>query len=135
MRIYFDENFPRQLAAGFREFEHGDKGGNIDVIHVLDEFDKGTPDETWIPDIARKHGCMITQDRNIHRLPHQWRLCSAYKVGVFFFQPRKSPPFGYWDWVEKVFKHWQEIKQAASRQQAPFAFLAKPAKRTLESML
>ena len=67
MRIYFDENFSPYLARAFRELEKGRPGDGIEVIHMTEEFERGTPDEEWLPAIAMKHGCVLTQDLNIQR--------------------------------------------------------------------
>ena len=67
MRIYFDENFSPRVAAGMREFQNPRPSEGVTVIWNPDEFEKGAQDEDWIPQVAAKHGIVLTQDLNIHR--------------------------------------------------------------------
>ncbi len=133
MRIYFDENFSPHIARAFRELEKGRPGDAVEVCHITEEFARGTADEIWLPAIAMKHGCIITQDLNIRRTRLLWEICEKNKIGVFFFRPPKKEKYDYWGWVNKVFLHWAEIKYRAKSARRPFAFCADPQKTKLVS--
>lgn len=75
MRIYFDENFSHRIASGMSEFQKARQSENVSVIWSPDEFERGAADEEWIPQVASKHGVVLTQDLNIHRTRAQWDLC------------------------------------------------------------
>ncbi|MEM7673514.1 MAG: hypothetical protein AAF212_09255, partial [Verrucomicrobiota bacterium] len=120
MRVYFDENFSTHLTAGFDCFQKGRKRESIEVFHITQDFAQGCADEDWIPGVAKKHGCVITQDLNIHRRKYQWELCKLHKVGFFFFDQPKKRPYSYWDWIDQVFKRWPAIKDISLNRPRPF---------------
>lgn len=107
-------------CSGLAELQRGRPNEGFSVIHSPDEFGRGCADEDWIPQIAAKHGVIITQDINIYRVDAQWDLCKNNKLGVFFFKPPAG--WGYWMIVNEIVRRWAEIKNlsAASR---PFGFL------------
>ena len=122
MKIYFDENFSPHLVAGFRAFQEGRRSEYFEVLHVVDDFGQGCEDKKWISGVAQRHGCVITQDLNIHRRKYQWDLCRKYKVGMFFFNQPKKKKFDYWRWIEQVFKFWNQIKEISKTAERPFGY-------------
>lgn len=132
MKIYFDENFSPHLAEGMKAFQSGRRAEDTDVVWIPDEFERGCPDETWIPAIAQKHGVVITQDQNIHRVRAQAALCRQNKIGIIFLKRPKKEGLGYWTMIETIVKHWSAIKVAARETERPFAFILDPAKAKLE---
>lgn len=46
----------------------------IKVYSNVDEFERGVPDEEWIPAVGKNDGIVITQDLNIHLTRHQREL-------------------------------------------------------------
>ena len=133
MRLYFDENFAPKLAHGFREFQAGRPSEEFEVFHLADEFARGTPDEEWLPAVASRHGCVLTQDLNISRTRLLWQLCQQNKIGIYFFRQPKSVKFGYWDWIAKILEVWPEIKSSAKISTRPFAFFVEPHRKKLIS--
>jgi hypothetical protein len=131
MRLYFDENFSQHLANGFKAFQQGRLAEDIEVYHLTEEFPRGTKDEIWLPGIAQRHGCILTQDVNIHRTQLLWELCTDNKIGVFFFRPPKKKKYDYWGWATKVFAMWPYIKNAAKDTPRPFAFYIEDSKSKL----
>jgi PIN like domain len=131
MRLYFDENFAPQLVRGFHEFERGRPSEGIEVRHLTDEFARGTPDEEWLPGLASRHGCVLTQDLNISRTRLLWQLCEQNRIGIFFFRQPKKRKLDYWGWITKVFEVWPEIKGASKERSRPFAFVVEPHKAKL----
>ncbi len=121
MRIYFDENFSHRVVAGMREFQDARPSEGVSVIWNADEFGKGAADEDWIPQVASKHGVVLTQDLNIHRTRAQWDLCRANKIGIFFFKPPKSG-WSHWIIVREVVNRWEEIKKLAANPR-PFGYV------------
>jgi len=126
MKIYFDENFSPYLCKGFAAFQEGRRQEGIQVLHVVDEFGNGAPDEAWIPAVAQKHGAAITVDYSIHRTQHLAQLCRDYKLGMFFFRPPKKTKYGYWDLINWVMKFWTPIKEHARNEQRPFEYEITP---------
>ena len=54
MKIYFDENFPPQLAKALQILHSGKGGEGIEVFNISDIYGRGAEDEIWIVDIAKK---------------------------------------------------------------------------------
>jgi PIN like domain len=126
MRIFFDENFSHFLSDGISLFQEGRRSENIEVLHIATFFEKGIPDETWIPEVAKMHGVVITQDININRTRYLHELCNEYKIGMFFFKSPSKNTYTYWEWIEQVVSNWSEIKTLSKDTKRPFSFLIKP---------
>lgn len=126
MKIFFDENFSPYLAKGFAAFQEARKEEGVEVIHVIDEFDRGAKDEIVIPGIAQQHGAMITQDFNIHRTRQLAALCRDHSIGVFFFRPPKKSKYTYWQIIEWVLKNWEGVKRCALKTQTPYEYEITP---------
>lgn len=102
MRIYFDENFSKYLAAGFNAFQKGSFSEEIEVFHLTDNFPEGSPDEEWIHGVAKQEACVITEDLNIYRTKSQWEIYKNYSVGFFFFKQPKKKMYSYWQWIQEI---------------------------------
>lgn len=125
MKIIFDENFSKYLAAGIGELQKGVDDG-IEVVHSVQFFGKGIKDDMWIPEVAKMHGIVITQDINIARTSSLWKLCTDYKLGIFFVKPPRS--YKYWDIVKLVIKKWAEMKDKAAVSHRPYGYMVTPHK-------
>lgn len=134
MKIFFDENFSPYLAHGFRSFQAGRPSEEIEVLHLADTFDHGTPDEAWIPALAKMHAVAVTQDFNLCIMKMQWQLCVKYKIGIFFLRPPKKKKYGYWDLVDMVLKHWRAMKDITTSEDRPFAYQITPRSTKPEPM-
>jgi hypothetical protein len=130
MKIFFDENFSKYLAAGISELQKG-IGEGIEVLHSVQFFERGIKDEKWIPEVAKMHGIVITQDLKIARTSSLWQLCTEYKLGIFFIKPPNS--YKYWDIVQLMIKKWHEIKIKVKESSAPYGYRVTPHK--IERML
>ena len=126
MRIYFDENFSKYLASGMSALQGGIGGEHIDVFHIADSFGKGKKDEEWIPEVAKVHGIVVTQDIHIARTRTLAKMCNQYKLGIFFVKQQKS--FKYWDYVELIVHKWGYIKEKTRNSEKPFAYIVTPRK-------
>lgn len=120
MKIFFDENFSPFIAKGMAQFESGPREDPVEVLHVLDQFPRGTPDEELIPKIAQKHGVLITKDFNIARTQMLSKLCRDYKLALIIFRPPSKKGVGHWDWVLEVVNNWKKIKAEIKRSAPPY---------------
>lgn len=132
MKIYFDENFSPHLVEGLKAFQNGRKTEGVEVAWIPDEFERGCPDEVWIPAIAQKHGIVVTQDQNIHRVKAQAELCRQNKIGIIFLKRPKKEGIPYWPMIELIVKYWAEIKMTAQNTKRPFSLILDPSKRKIE---
>ena len=116
-----------------REFQDARPSEGVTVISCPLEFKRGAADEDWIPQVASKHGVVLTQDLNIHRTRAQWELCQQNKIGVFFF---KSPRAGWNHWVivREIVNRWEEIKRIAATQRKPFGYVVEYRKRQMAKL-
>jgi hypothetical protein len=130
MKIIFDENMSKYLASGIGELQKG-VDDKIEVVHSIQAFGKGAKDDEWIPEAAKMHAIVITQDANIARTSSLWKLCTDYKLGIFFVRPPSS--YKYWDIVKFLIKKWAEMKEKAAASQRPYGFRVTPNK--IERML
>jgi hypothetical protein len=130
MKIFFDENFSKYLAAGISELQKGVKHESIEVYHIAEYFKKGIKDEEWIPKVAKMHAVVVTQDTKIARTTSLWQLCKDYKLGIFFVKPPKT--YKYWDLVQFMIKKWNVIKESSKNSTNPYAFRVTP--RSIEKL-
>lgn len=120
MKIFFDENFSPYIAKGMAQFESGPRDNPVEVLHVLDQFERGTPDENLIPKIAQKHAVLVTKDFNIARTQMLSRLCKDYKLALIIFRPPSKKGVGHWEWVLEVVNNWAKIKEAIKTGVPPY---------------
>lgn len=133
MKIYFDENFPYQIAKALNILQSPKEDENVEVVNISDYFGRGAADEMWIPQIAKLNGIVVTQDLRIQNTHHQRDLYREHKLGVVFFKPPSKKGYTYWEQVEKVILSWKEIKNT-DRQKRPFAFVIRPNSKHLEPL-
>ena len=123
--VYIDENLPPQIDKGLnlQQLPLNSKE-NIDIhVHsIKEEFGQGAPDETWIPQIGKAKGIVITQDYRIQTLKHQRELYKANGVGIFFFSPPSKMGFGYWEMVKQIISKWEMMKAIFRKEKTPFAY-------------
>src|SRR3990172_3121042 len=125
MKIIFDENFSPYIASGLGELQKGVDDG-IKVVHSIQAFGRGAKDDEWIPEAAKMHAIVITQDVNISRTTSLWKLCTDYKLGIFFVRPPGS--YKYWDIVKLMIKKWAEMKDKAAASRTPYGYRVTPHK-------
>ncbi len=133
MKIYFDENFPYQLAKALNILQSPKVDEDVEVLNISDEYGRGAADEEWIPQIAKSNGIVITQDLRIQNTKQQRELYRQYKLGVVFLKPPSKKGYSYWEQVEKVIMSWRDIKDAKNFKR-PFAFIIRPNSKHLESL-
>jgi hypothetical protein len=123
MKIYIDENMPPQLARALniiQEALNNKENTNIQVLSVVDEFGKGTPDEEWIPKVSGS--IVITQDYNIQRTRHQRDLYIKHGVGMIFIKSSSKNGMSFWDFTQLLIKKWDDIRKKVRKGQFPFAY-------------
>lgn len=125
IRIYIDENMPRQLAYALNLLQqplNEREKTPVEVVSIAEEFGFGAQDEDWIPEVGKKSGIVITQDYNIQTTRHQRVLCEAHRLGMIYIKPPSNKGLSYWDMVLLLINRWDEIKKIARKEKLPFAF-------------
>jgi hypothetical protein len=125
IKIYIDENLPRQLATGLNELQQPQNlrdGIDIQVLSIKDVYGQGEKDEAWIPKVGREKGIVITQDFRIQTQKHQKELYKKNGVGILFLNPPAKGGFMYWEMVKQLVNRWTEIKHIVQHNKTPFAF-------------
>jgi hypothetical protein len=125
VKIFIDENLPKQLAIGLNELQkpqNSKDGVEIEVLSIKEVFGQGALDEDWIPQVGLENGIVITQDFRIQTQKHQKELYIKHNVGILFFSPPSKSGFSYWEMVKLLISRWEEIKQIIKKNKVPFAF-------------
>ncbi len=113
MVFVFDENISNRIVNGFKAFGE-------DVIHITEEFPKGTKDEDWIPKIGKKGWILITNDYHIDKKQHQAQAFREAQVSAFFIDVTVHPDL--WGWIEFYVKRWRKFCELAQDTSRPFVF-------------
>jgi hypothetical protein len=125
MKLFFDENFSPRMVAGLHQLHKGKRDGD-EISSITDFLGKGVADEIWIPWVASEKGVAFTQDLNIHRQRHQWKLCQAHQVSIVFVQTPKNGRYSYWDLVKWFIKDWDKLLQEFDRGRTGTCWRFKP---------
>ncbi|MBO6794725.1 MAG: DUF5615 family PIN-like protein [Balneolaceae bacterium] len=125
MKFFIDENISPNIAQALAILQNPRTDEKIEVFTIKEVFGAGTPDEEWIPKVAKEDGIVITQDRNIHRVQHQRELYKKHGLGVVFFKPPKKG-YKYWDLVLFYIKRWKTVKDTVKTLSKPFGLLVTP---------
>lgn len=125
MKFYFDENITPNIAQALAILQNPRVDEKIEVFTIREVFGAGTPDEEWIPKVAKEHAVVITQDLNIHRVRQQRELYKQNDLGVVFFKPPKKG-YKYWELVEFYIKRWKVVKDEVKKLKKPFALIITP---------
>ena len=112
MKCFFDENLGFQLA-------HGLKGFGEDAIHLTDVFQKGTPDEDWLPYVADNDYVLFTRDNRILRRPQQLAIIKERKIGAFFLMGKNMDR---WNYIRQIVLAWHKITAVAMKDPPPYAY-------------
>lgn len=133
MKIYFDENFPYQIARALNILQEPSQEV-VTVLNVSEEFGRGAQDEDWIPKVGKENGIIITQDLNIHHTRQQRELYRKHNLGVVFLKPPSKSGYLYWQMVNKILLSWAAIKNLAMKNERPFAFVLRSRSSKLEEL-
>jgi PIN like domain len=121
MKIYIDENLPKQLADGLNILEQPN-GHGVEVLSIKDVFGQGCADEDWIPKVGKQKAIVISRDINLYKKPQQRRLYMECGVGLFLFKQSSKKGFTYWQIVEHIVKTWSDVKIYANKTKQPFTY-------------
>lgn len=124
MLFVFDENFPADLVRGLSILENANRRSKIkvDIISTTDLMgNTGFPDEEIIEKASKKDAVIITHDSDFKRIKHYRSLLVEHNVGYVYFKVPKGK-YQYWDIVKAFINQWEELKEAVSNSDHPFAF-------------
>ncbi len=114
MTIYFDENFPPQLAEALNILD--DKNN---VFTTINRY-QGFSDEKLITEISKNNAILITRDKKMKKFKGERELLIKYKMVVMFYEGSHSK---YWDIVRLFIKNWEKItKELSNNKQFPNFF-------------
>jgi len=134
VKIYFDENFPPQLAHALKILQQPHPKEDIEVNNIGDIFGRGSTDEEWIKKISEEDGIVITQDLNIQHTKQQRELYKKYGLGIIFLKPPSKKGYTYWEFIEKIIVAWSDIKNIACSTKKPFAYILRPRSSKIEEL-
>jgi len=124
MLFIFDANFPHDFVKGFSIIENANRKSQIKAnIVFVDEFMgmSGSTDEEIIEKATLQNAVIITHDSDFKRIKHYKALLTHHKVGYVYFKVPNGK-YHYWDIVKSFVNKWEEIKEAITNSEHPFAF-------------
>lgn len=77
MTFFFDENIGPGIVRAL------EKLGKRNLVHLLDEFEAGTPDTEWLPMVGSRGWALITKDQRIRYRTDEKRLYIAHNMAGF----------------------------------------------------
>lgn len=123
LRIYIDENLPKQLAVAFNMIQAHLNLSEKKKIEVLSmkEINEGAADVEWFEALKDEHAIVITFDRNIQRHKHERQSYIENEIGIIFLkQPKGGSSF--WSTFKHIVRWWDDIKQICRKNKLPFAY-------------
>lgn len=110
--IYLDENHcnNKSILAVL-------KNAGIQVERHLDHFDRGTPDEQWLPFVGQNNWALLTTDKRIRYRANEKQAVIRHKVRMFYFSKNDISGSQMASALEKALP---EIRNLCTRQQPPF---------------
>jgi hypothetical protein len=107
--FFFDNHHSQWLVALLRE-------QGVDAVHLRDEFDQGTDDKDWLPEVGRRGWILVTGDHRIlrrkeeKRVFHQARLISFFEAKEYNNKHRETR-------IKWVRSRWAHIEEHAAQAQ------------------
>lgn len=123
LKIYIDENLPKQLAEAFNIIQiHLNKVEKKTIqVYSMKEIDEGATDIDWFVKLKNDNAIILTQDRNIQRHKHERKSYLENGIGVIFFKLTKNG-VSFWNTYKHLVKHWDDIKHICRKNDLPFSF-------------
>lgn len=115
MDFYFDENMPVRVANALNELEAGEIHN---VYHIQSVWEKGIKDPDLFPLIKEKSGIFVTNDLKILSRKNEYELLQSLEITAIFIDFPSGTNFVYK--YQKIFKHWEDIKEICTREKHPF---------------
>lgn len=123
LKIYIDENMPKQLASAFNIIQThlNKKEKKVIEVYSMKDIDEGASDIEWFENLKDKNAIILTQDRNIQRHKHERKAYEENGIGIIFFKHHKGG-MTFWNTFKHLVKFWPDIKQICRKNKLPFAF-------------
>jgi hypothetical protein len=120
-KIYFDENIPAGMAHGMAHLDKPNhRSGSCDLLYLPDVIGKGAKDADWIPVLAKEGAAVITFDYDIHRTNHERGIYEQHGLGLVVLRMPSKKGATYWERVQLLIKHWEEIREICINRRPPF---------------
>jgi hypothetical protein len=104
---FLDNTFPRKLADILRLLD-------VDVVHLQAEFDPGTADEVWIPQVSAKGYILLTGDGRIRKGSVERAALEESQLPAIFLYSGYTN-LSIWEQVAFLVRHWPAIDKEARR--------------------
>ena len=122
MRFFFDNNLSRHLSDGMRGFQE-------DTTHLLESFEPGEEDATWLKEIGNRGWFLVTRDERIRKKPAELMALQRHSVGAFFLGGKSRTRCQL---IQQLVRCWPRMKETASNTARPFAFRVPPHGKRLD---
>jgi hypothetical protein len=107
LRFFFDMCLSPKLAKAMVDLDQP-------VCHLTETFSPDTPDEVWMPVVARSKQIVVTSDRRIYNNEGQRRLARSLGM-VFMMLPEGFEREKAMRQLELLAKYWPPILKRAER--------------------
>lgn len=114
MTFFFDNNISPNMAHAMALLD-----GECNIIHLQDQFQDGTKDKDWLPQVGDNGYILVTRDRRITKRRAELETYKRHKVGAFILTGKN---LGIWAQVKQLILAWENMKRFAEKTQRPFAF-------------
>ena len=133
LKIYIDENLPRQFAEAFNIIQsHLNKTEKKEILVLsMKDINEGASDEEWFNALKDESAIILTQDRNIQRHKHERKAYEENGIGIIFFKQPKGG-ISFWNSFKHLVKYWDDIKAICRKEKLPFAFRQPGQNRSFE---
>lgn len=123
LKIYIDENIPRQLAQAFNVVQthlNRREGRAIEVLSMKD-INEGAADVEWFDALKDEDAVILTYDMRIQRRKHERASYEKNEIGMIFLKQSKNG-HSFWDTFQLLVKRWDDIKTICRTETLPFAY-------------
>ena len=107
IRFFVDENYGERLVTGLRDL------GYDNIEHLLENFDRATPDEEWLEYIGERGYVLITRDKMIRRRPNEKAALIRHKIVAFYLIGNST---GTKEISKQLIIAWDRMEGRAKRQ-------------------
>ncbi|MBO0324334.1 hypothetical protein J0X14_18645 [Muricauda sp. CAU 1633] len=123
LKIYIDENLPRQFAEAFNIIQnHLNKSEKKSIeVYSMKDIDEGATDIEWFQKLKNENAVILTQDRNIQRHKHEKKAYEENEIGIIFFKQPKGG-ISFWNAFKHLVKYWDDIKSICRKEKLPFSY-------------
>lgn len=89
------------------------KLGYSNLVHLLEFFEKGTKDETWLQFIGEKGYILITKDKTIRKNPKEKQALLNHKIIAFYLGGSRM---GTREISKQLINAWDKMESQAKQQ-------------------